>query len=222
MNPVLEILSGIFRFLPNTMTASLLVLGVFLGKVSWIAISVGAIALTMFVMLIQSLAMPAWAHELSWLKSISGGAAILACSSIPTRVRVDENPIMYTTPSLWMALTAFYFTFIIKNATNVYSQAPALNTNDKYLKFKVDHRKSVGLVSMVATGILLSALIITRFFSTCESVVGSILGLLLGIGAGIGLWYIMSIQGSEVYPDIHGVMIGLKPGSPYSNENYYS
>jgi hypothetical protein len=47
----------------------------------------------------------------------------------------------------------------------------------------------------------------------CESIIGSILGIGLGIGGGYAWWVILNACGSNVYPDIHGVMIGLKPGT---------
>ena len=220
-NPILEVLSGIYRFLPNTMTVSLLVLGVFLGKISWIMVSCGAIALSLLVIMIQSICIPGWLHQLPPFKMTSGGAALLACSPLPSRIK--ETDVLYTTPSLWMATTSFYLAYILMNALHVYNATAATpGTPDKYLNFKIDHRKSVGLISIIATIILIACLLITRFFSQCESTGGAILGILLGYGAGMGLWYILALNGTDVYPDIHGVMIGLKPGQPYSNENYYA
>jgi len=220
-NPVLEVLSGIYRFLPNTMTASLLVLGVFLGKISWVIISCSAIVLSLLIVFIQSICIPGAFHQIPGFKMLSGGAALAACSPLPSRIK--DTDVLHTTPSLWMSVTAFYLGYIIMNALNVYmADAARPGTPDKYLNFKIDHRKSVGLISIISSVFLLIFLMFTRFFSTCESIGGSILGLLLGVGAGIGMWYVLSINGSDIYPDIHGVMIGLKPGQPYSSENYYS
>jgi len=220
-NPILEVLSGVYRFLPNTMTVSLLVLGVFLGKISWIMTSCAAIALSLFIIMIQSLCIPGWIHQLPPFKMTSGGAALLACSPLPSRIK--ETDVLYTTPSLWMATTSFYLAFILINAVNVYNATAAKpGIPDKYLNFKIDHRKSVGLISMIATTIFIICLLITRFFSQCESTGGALLGIVLGLGAGYGLWYMLALNGTDVYPDIHGVMIGLKPGQPYSNENYYA
>ena len=220
-NPVLEVLSGIYRFLPNTLTVSLMVLGVFLGKISWIMISSAAIALCVLIILVQAVFLPGNIHQISAFKMLSGGAALSACSPLPSKIK--ETDVLYTTPSLWMAVTTFYLAYILMNAINVYNTtAPRPSTHDKYLSFKIDNRKSVGLISMIATFILLACLIITRFFSQCESTGGALVGAVLGYFAGMGLWYLLSINGTDVWPDIHGVMIGLKPGQPYSSENYYS
>jgi hypothetical protein len=220
-NPVLEVLSGIYRFLPNTLTVSLMVLGIFLGKISWIMISSAVIVLCIVVLLIQAVFLPGSVHQISAFKMLSGGAALSACSPLPSRIK--ETDVLYTTPSLWMTVTSFYLAYILMNAINVYTaNAAKPGTPDKYLSFKIDSRKSVGLISIIATFILLACLIITRFFSQCESTGGALLGIVLGLGAGVGMWYLLSINGTDIWPDIHGVLIGLKPGHPYSSENYYA
>ena len=79
----------------------------------------------------------------------------------------------------------------------------------------VQHRKSVGMVSMITTVILMLFIIVPRMFmSECETKygAGSLLGLFIGGLAGYGWWKILSVCGPDVSPDIHGVMIGLQPG----------
>jgi hypothetical protein len=115
------------------------------------------------------------------------------------------------TPSLWIALTSFFTTYIFTNALNVYSQTP-LNTKAAF-SISVQQRKGVGLISMLAIIVLAFFLVVARYMSTdCETILGIILGLTLGIGAGYCWWLLLDACGSDVYPDIHGVMMGSKPG----------
>jgi len=199
--PIVELLSGVYRFLPNTLTASLIILGIFLGKIAWILIGIGAIVLSILVSLLQygkGKAMGAYG-------SLSGAAAVSACSIMPSNGESFE-----TVPSLWMATALFYMTYIMKNAITVYSAKPIGTKSDA---LTVQHRKGVGIVSIITTVILLAFLIIPRaFWSNCESMLGGLVGGVLGIGFGVMWWMILNACGADVYPDIHGVMIGIRPG----------
>jgi hypothetical protein len=200
--PVVELLSGIYRFLPNTLTASLIVLGIFLGKISWILVGLGGVGLTILIAFLQY-------GKLKFAGtygSLPGAAAVSACSIMPSTSQSFE-----TIPSLWMATALFYMTYIMKNAITVYMKRPKGITSDS---LTVQHRKGVGIVSIITTLILLAFLIIPRFiWSQCESIIGALLGGILGITFGYGWWILLDLCGPDVYPDIHGVMIGLRPGS---------
>lgn len=200
--PVVELLSGIYRFLPNTLTASLIVLGIFLGKISWILIGLGGVGLTILVAFFQY-------GKLKFAGtygSLPGAAAVSACSIMPSTSQSFE-----TIPSLWMATALFYMTYIMKNAITVYTKRPKGATSDS---LTVQHRKGVGIVSIITTVILLAFLIIPRFiWSQCESIIGAVIGGTLGIAFGYFWWLLLDLCGPDVYPDIHGVMIGLRPGS---------
>ena len=195
---LVEVLSGICRYLPNTLTVSLLVLGLFLGKVSWIVIACGAIVMILLINTMQ------FRSDISFMRTLPGGAAVAACSVIPSSATE-----FLTTPSLWMAVVFFYMTIIIQNAVNVYVTKP---TAVKTEALSVQHRKAVGIVSIVTTVILLLCLIAPRFiWSGCESTLGAVMGGLMGIAVGGFWWYMLDLCGPDVFPDIHGVMIGLRP-----------
>jgi hypothetical protein len=199
--PIVELLSGVYRFLPNTLTASLIILGIFLGKIAWILIGLGAVALSILVSLLQY----GKVKSIGTYGTLSGAAAVSACSVVPSTSESFE-----TVPSLWMATALFYMTYIMKNALVVYSAKPMGTTSDS---LTVQHRKGVGIVSIITTVILLAFLIIPRaFWSKCESTLGGLIGGILGIGFGVMWWYILNACGADVYPDIHGVMIGIRPG----------
>lgn len=197
-----ELLSGIHRYFPNVMTASLIVIGLLTAKVGWVLVGVGAILLAIIVLILQYTI-----NKMIGLGDMPGLDVLKACSIIPS---VSSDAVYRTTPSVWMALTAFFLTYIIVNASNVYTTTPAKKAKDS---IPVQQRKSIGVLSMLAVAILFILLLIPRYASPCESTMGTILGLAIGGAAGWGWWQILNACGADVYPDIHSVMIGLKPAS---------
>jgi hypothetical protein len=172
--------------------------------VSWILIAVGSLLLSIAVLTVQYI----MTKTLS-LGPMPGAAILDACSMIPVATGGYS-----TTPSLWMALSSFFATYIIVNAANIYSMNPSGIAKEA---LPVQQRKGLGLISMLATVLLFLFLIVPRYTTGCETMVGSILGLGMGVIMGWAWWRILEACGSDVFPDIHGVMIGLKPGQLRSN-----
>ena len=204
---LVEVLTGIYQYLPNTLTTSLLVFGVFLGRISWILTAMGAIVLTILISLLQF----GKAKFVPDFGKLPGAAAVAACSILPSKAESFE-----TIPSLWMATAFYYATFILINASNIYMTKPTKKSSEA---LTVQHRKAVGIVSIVTTLILCAFLIVPRFiWSDCESkyAIGGFLGAAIGVLMGLAWWTLLDLCGPDVYPDVHGVMIGLRPKQPYS------
>ena len=197
-----ELLSGIHRYFPNVMIAALIVIGLLTAKVGWVLVGVGAILLAIIVLILQYTI-----NKMIGLGDLPGIDVLKACSIIPS---VSSNAVYRTTPSVWMALTSFFLTYILVNAVNVYNTTPAKKAKDS---IPVQQRKGLGVLSMLAVAILFILLLIPRYASPCESTAGTIMGLALGGAAGWGWWQILNACGADVYPDIHGVMLGLRPAS---------
>lgn len=196
---LVEILGGILNYFPNTMIASLFVIGMMTGRLSWILVSIGGILITIATLTLQyvmsktieGLAMP-------------GDHVIQACSILPVARGCSYTPV----PSLWVALSAFFATYIFTNALNVYTQVPTRTNKDS---LSVQQRKGVGLISMLAVLVLFFFLLIPRYMmTTCETILGIVLGLGIGITGGYLWWTVLDACGPDVYPDIHGVMIGTQ------------
>lgn len=203
---LVEVLTGIYQYLPNTLTASMIVFGIFLGRISWILTAMGAIVLTIVVSLLQF----GKGKIIPEFGMLPGAAAVAACSIVPSKALSFE-----TIPSLWMATAFYYVTFILINAYNIYTTRSTKKTE----ALTVQHRKAVGIVSIVTTLILCAFLVIPRFiWSECESkyALGGILGAGIGVLMGLSWWILLNLCGPDVYPDVHGVMIGLRTGQPYS------
>ena len=199
MSHVAELLSGLLRFFPNTMLVTLFVVGIALGKISWVLVSIGGIVVTIFTVLIQYMALKALG-----LGVMPGVAVMEACSLIPI-----ANGGYSSVPSLWVALSSFFVTYVIVNAANIYNATPVRVSKEA---ISVQQRKGIGLISMLAASILFVFLMIPRYWTSCETLIGIITGLVVGVGGGVVWWNILDACGPDLYPDIHSVMIGLKPG----------
>jgi len=217
MSGISELLAGILRYFPNTMIASLFVLGITTGKLAWILVAIGGILVTILTLVVQYMLQKSMG--LGPLTDRPGAAIIQACSLLPVAVGGDYSAM----PSLWTAVSVFFATYIFMNASNIYTQTPARVNKEK---LAVQQRKGMGLISMMAVVILTAFLIVPRYMSPCESKltmfgmglpIGMIVGAAMGITAGYAWWKILDACGPDVYPDIHGVMIGLKPGSLHTN-----
>jgi hypothetical protein len=201
MATITELLSGILRYFPNTMTITLLVLGITINRLPWILIALGGIAVSIITMFFQYLNMKFVGYG-----AMPGSAALQACSLIPTTSGVYTN-----TPSMWIAMSVFYLTYIITNAANVYGYT---NKSKKAKKetAATQRRKSIGIISILAVSLLFFFIVIPRLLTSCESIVGVTLGGIIGATTGYGWWAILNACGSTIYPDIHGVMLGLDTG----------
>lgn len=205
MSSIVEMLTGIMRYFPNTMLITLFVVGITTGKLAWILIAIGGILVSMLTLTVQYMSTKAFG-----LGPMPGAAVIESCSLIPIITTQEYS----TTPSLWIALTSFFLSYIFVNANHIYS---AKQSRGKKEIIPVQERKGIGLISMLAVSLLLLFLIVPRYYTSCETIAGLITGLAIGIGGAVGWWYILSACGADVYPDIHGVMIGLRPANLHTN-----
>lgn len=207
MSTIVEMLSGILRYFPNSMIATLFVVGMMTGRIAWILVSIGGILIVVGTLILQYLISKTVGSSLpmGWAE-IPGQHVISACSLLP----IAQGGTYAAAPSLWVAISSFFATYIITNATNVYTQSPI--SSKAAAAFSVQQRKGVGLISMLAVILLFLFLLAARCMSTdCESTLGVLLGLGIGIGGGYGWWSVLNACGADVYPDIHGVMIASSP-----------
>jgi hypothetical protein len=199
-----ELMSGVWRHFPNTIIMSLLVAGILLARMSWIVIGLGGIVTAVITLVIQYVV--GKTGFIPGGNQIPGGDIMRSCSLLPT-----TGDSYSKIPSLWVALTTFLTTYIITNAAYVASAPPAGGAANTAIP--VQQRKGVGVISILAIIILFLFMMFFRFKSPCESTLSMILGSAIGILMGYTWWGILYACGSNTYPDIHGVMLGLAPGS---------
>lgn len=193
---VVEMLSGVLRLFPNMMMITLFVVGMATGKIPWIFAAIGGIIVVFAIVALQYLMSKTGLSD----RSIPGFDVVEACSLIPS-MKGDEY--VYT-PSLWVSLTTFFLTYILVNATNIYTAKG--NSKDA---MAIQQRKGIGMISIFAVVILFIFMMIARYFTNCEKWYGMLFGALIGGSIAYGWWHLLSACGADVYPDIHGVMIGL-------------
>ena len=216
MSSVAELLSGVLRYFPNLMIVTLFVLGVTTGRLPFILVSIGGLMVVVVTLTLQYILSDTFG--LGPPTGGPGATLIEACSLLPVATGGEYSAI----PSMWVAVSAFFATYIFANAINVYTQAPARSNKEK---IGVQQRKGIGLISMLAVIMLFVFILSSRMilklspfvWKQCETMLGVVLGLAIGVGGGVGWWYILKACGPDYYPDIHGVMIGLKPGSLRTN-----
>ena len=194
-----EVLSGVLRYFPNTMTITLFVAGIMLGKISWLLVALGGLVLSVIIIVLQGLLQ----RGVAMFGQIPGAAVLEACSLLPIATG-QYSPV----PSMWVSLTVYYIIYILMNAINIYSTTPNKMSKEA---IPVQQRKGLGVISILASLILLIFLLIPRWRTTCETKAGLIMGVLLGTGAAVGYWYVLEACGADLYPDVHGVMLGLRP-----------
>jgi len=211
MSEMTEILGGILRFFPNTMFVTFLVAGIMTGRMPWILAAAGGLVTIATTSLFQGLAQWFFGIDAVRYDFKPGEVAADSCSLTPS------TDVFIQVPSMWIATSAFYATYIFTNALNIYNYTSTTNQN----RIPVQQRKGMGLISMVAIFLLFFFLLVPRFMTTCESIMGTITGLGIGIGWGIAWWHIVNLCGANIFPDVHGVMIGLTPGSLKSNPFAY-
>lgn len=200
---IVDLLYGIHRYFPNIVILTLLVGGLAMGKIAWLMVALGAIVLVLANTFVQYLLR----IPLSGYSAIPGVAAIQACSMLPSGPGESYSNL----PSMWVTLTTFFAAYIMRNAVNIYTTKPQNVSNEA---IQVQQRKGVGIISMMAVVILYLVLMVGRYMTGCESIGGLLVGVVLGAVMGYTVWWpILNACGPSVYPDIHGVMIGLTPGA---------
>ena len=160
MSSIIELLTGILRYFPNVMIASLFVLGITTGKLAWILVAIGGILVVILTLILQYLLTKSFG--LGSLNDGPGAAIIQACSLLPVAVGGEYSAM----PSLWTTVSVFFITYIVMNASNIYTQTPARINKEK---IAVQQRKGVGLISMLAVILLAIFLLVSRALSSCES-----------------------------------------------------
>lgn len=197
---VTELFSGTVRHFPTALTSALAVAGLATGRPAWIVAAVGSIITAVITLGLQYIL-----HKGFALRPMPGDAVLQACGVIPVAAAGTEY---YATPSVWVAMTAFIGTYIITSAASVLTIRPTVSKDS----MAVQQRKSVGMLSIVTTVLLLLFLVIARVRTSCETPVGALSGATVGVVLGYGLWRAFSAS-DTLAGDIHGVMAALRPGN---------
>jgi hypothetical protein len=200
-----ELFSGLVQHFPTTMIAISLVGGLALGRVAWVIMGGIGVILAVSVFLVQ-LGLRNFPLTAPYMAMSNNIGILQACAMAPNAV---ASTYQYA-PSMWVSVTTFFLLYILHNAINVYKTPPSKNLAQE--TFPVQHRKSVGVISILATVLLLLVLLFMRTQTSCESIGGFILGILLG-SLFAGIYYGINAMKSPLLSDVHGVMMGIQTGT---------
>jgi hypothetical protein len=201
---IAELFAGLVQHFPTTMLTISLLGGIATGRVAWTVMGAIGAALGFVIFLLQILTQSNTSIA-AWFPSTPDIAVLQACSMAPIATRTRYQ----YTPSIWAAVTTFFLIYILQNAVAIY-RAPT--TKLPIETSPVQHRKSVGVISILTTLLLLVVLLFARYRTACETPWGYAIGILLGV-AGATVFQGINATGSPLLSDVHGVMMGLQPGS---------
>lgn len=119
--------------------------------------------------------------------------------------------------SQWMAMMLFFIGYMIRNGGKLMTREPEptagvelTETQVMELDRKASYRKAQAFVSLLTLVIVAAVLLIVRYRTGCESILGGIVS--LGFGVGGYYWYeLLSAVGQDRLSDLFGVANRLLP-----------
>lgn len=210
---LIELITGLARNFPITMTGVTLIGGLALGNLAWLFMGLASITVVLLCMVIQ---LPLGTSFADFPRS-SDAAILRACSLLPSAT--SPSSVYFPIPSMWIALSTFFLTYIFFNALRVYN-TPSTKLPREALP--VQHRKSIGVVSLITTLMVFFGLILFRINTGCEHMTmilgipipfGLLGGILIGGLLGGGLYTVFQSNSSSLNTDVHGVLSGLQSGT---------
>jgi len=202
-----EFLLASYHDLPNVLFVGALLIGSLMGYLPLVWVAFGLLANAITVSAIQrtlELLFPTWSQLYQDPVSATCSTGFLQVRSL--KEDPGSVPRRTVAPSHWLAATVFFAVFTMYNSIRV-AIAPAANGVSEE---KVAERRAFSLSATVAAFLFL-LLILSRFFSGCETIVGTLLGVLVGGGMAIGYWHFLDLCGSGRVPDVLQVMGSMAP-----------
>jgi hypothetical protein len=207
-----HILSQGFHSLPVILSTTILVLGMTQGNINLLFFFVGLSVLTPLVCLLANILLELLFSKLGvpdYLWKLDQGSAE-ACKLINTTVSALPETLTVT-PSYWLSIMAFFFTYLILNAQDLYNK----QSSSKASKAAVDARKNQTMISMVILTVFAILSTLMRYATTCENGLGVVLSWILGGSMAYGWYTFMKNCGLGRLDDIFGISNRLLPMQSY-------
>lgn len=114
--------------------------------------------------------------------------------------------------SQWLSMISFFFGYMIHNSVKLLTREPeptrAIEVTEKSVKEqdrKASYRKTQALVSMISMVVVACAIIVLRWSSGCEGLIGLVISI-CGYGLLGYLWYyLLSYTGQDRLSDLFGI-----------------
>jgi hypothetical protein len=198
---ILDIVLSTAQYFPTAVGVTLGVAGLATARLPWLFAASGLVPLAFLIWVLQIFAFKITGQH------TTAGHIYEMCSLAPIP---GPTPRYAYAPSTWMTLTAYLITVLMASASVVATSKPASTTTNAALP--VQQRKGVGTLSILACVILTLFLLLLRYRTGCEGIIGLISGFILGGSFGALWWAVMRAGGPAAW-DVHGVMLGTQPGS---------
>lgn len=199
------LLEGSFRALPVLLFGWALFVGSTTGNIGLLVLALG-----------QATVVPFATWILHSVASFFGNFAKVnftvpassTCNILPGGF-TDPMERVFSIPSYWLAQIAFFFGFLLSNASYVLNMPAANNAPAD----KVERRKSQAQLVQILGWVFFALFIVVRsFVMRCETVPGVLLGGLAFWWIGNG-WYQFARECSAKDSDIFGIVQGILPSS---------
>jgi hypothetical protein len=204
-----------FRSLPVILSSTILVLGMTQGNINLLFLFVGFAILSPLACFIINVLWellfsntPSWATIPTDLWKMENATAE-QCSLFFSKIEIPQT--MNVVPSYWLTMMAFFFTYLLLNAHNLYNK----QSESKASKAAVDSRKNQTIMCMGMIVIFSIFFTIYRYSTTCEKGLGVIISWLLGAGIAHGWYTFMKNCGLGRLDDVFGISNRLLPMQSY-------
>lgn len=211
-----HILAQGFRSLPVILGGAIAVLGLTQGNFNLLFFFVGLCILTPTATLIVNAiwetafsptsVLPSWLKipEVLWLVPAANAEQ---CALVATGAMAGIPGAANTVPSYWLTMMAFFFSYLIINAYDLYKKQEVSNA----IPHAVQARTNQALMSMIIVGGLATTFTVIRFGTSCEAPLSVIISGLLGTGLAYGWFTFMRNCGLGRLDDLFGISNRILP-----------
>jgi len=188
-------------------------MGATTGNVSLLVLALGQGTVVPILSWMMNLIVPWLGSFAEYFTSTPGSNCSMLPGAEPSTFTLSidgqDQQVSASFPSVWMAQVAFFFGFLISNATAVKDMTPDPRAD----KTKVEARKAQSQMVLIVASIVLFLFWLARIvFTGCESPAGATLGALIFASLGKG-WYEFARACSAKDSDIFGIVQGILPPS---------
>lgn len=143
----------------------------------------------------------------NFLKSFVAIKNCKGCSIFPPEEECSETNPMYVFPSYWLGEIAFFFSFILSNASAIID----MKADENAPKDKVENRKQQAkMVFGIAITMFIVIALIRLLVLGCETILGTIYGSVI-FGVLAAAWYQVAKSCSMRDSDLFGIVQGILP-----------
>jgi hypothetical protein len=210
ISDIRNFLYGGVRTLPLTLAGTLIVLGFMTANYAILFFLIGFLILTPIAsQLLNFIAEKTPLTNVHWFKVPTSDVCNVTIPYITNINKKSTFEFKFT--SLWIAMFAFFSGYLATNAIELYkrpsveSSISVDSTTDSNISEKVTNRTSQALTALISICVFYLIIIITKYYSGCESIISLIITSLLFGMFGLGWYKALSSIGEDRLSDLFGI-----------------